>query len=75
TAVDSMATLEPYSGVIEDMSKKGMTYDEIALNLSENGIGRGCSTEILDQPTYGRKMMKGYLAAQGIDAAETRVGK
>ncbi|KAI9534069.1 hypothetical protein NQZ68_016787 [Dissostichus eleginoides] len=29
----------------------------------------------LDQPTYGRKMMKGYLAAQGIDAAETRVGK
>ncbi|GAA6066838.1 uncharacterized protein LOC117249161 isoform X1 [Tachysurus ichikawai] len=58
-------SLEPYSVMILDMAKQGLSSAEISVRIShENG------TYI----HYRRRMIKGYLAMKGVHAAETRIG-
>ncbi|XP_060755373.1 uncharacterized protein LOC132866575 [Neoarius graeffei] len=97
-------SLEPYSEMILDMAKQGLSSSEISALISEvSGGGRGFSARNVRRfcaengvnlmglpeehlelevakaitetgPTFGRRMMKGYLAMKGVHAAETRIG-
>ncbi|TKS70002.1 hypothetical protein D9C73_004069 [Collichthys lucidus] len=97
-------SLEPYSEIILELAKQGLSSSEISARISvESGGGRGFSDRNVRKycadncvnlralpeehlelevakaiaetgPTFGRRMMKGYLAVKGVHAAETRIG-
>ncbi|TKS77865.1 hypothetical protein D9C73_011956 [Collichthys lucidus] len=96
-------SLEPYSEIILELAKQGLSSSEISARISvESGGGRGFSARNVRKycadncvnlrglpeehlelevakaiaetgPTFGRRMMKGYLAVKGVHAAETRI--